>query len=219
VAVLSFFAEGARRGERGLICSFHETPEQQMAMAGQIGIPFQEYRERGLLEVVWMPTTETLVDAWAALALRAADSGVSRVFVDSLLDVERLIDFPDRMVPFLTALVDKLRSHGVTSLFARELPLLVGGDLEMPTKMVAPVSENVILMRYVELLSQLRRLISVLKTRDSNHDTSIREFIISEDGIRVATTFESAEAVLTGSARLTPAFRDRGRGEMYREPE
>ena len=36
------------------------------------------------------------------------------------------------------------------------------------------------------------------------HDPSIREFSISDRGIEVATTFESAEAILTGVARPLP---------------
>ena len=43
------------------------------------------------------------------------------------------------------------------------------------------------------------------------HDPSIREFSISDRGIEVATTFESAEAILTGwHGRYRPAMRSTG---------
>ena len=66
-------------------------------------------------------------------------------------------------------------------------------------------SRTVILLRYVELRSQLYRLMSVLKMRESVYDTSIREFRITDRGCEVAASFESAEAILTGHARITQA--------------
>ncbi len=60
--------------------------------------------------------------------------------------------------------------------------------------------ENIIFLRYVELRSQLFRLISIMKVRESGHDPAIREFRITDGGIDVAATFDSAEAILTGIA-------------------
>ena len=44
-----------------------------------------------------------------------------------------------------------------------------------------------------------------MKMRESRYDTSIREFQITDDGLRVAESFASAEAILTGHARIAPA--------------
>jgi circadian clock protein KaiC len=66
------------------------------------------------------------------------------------------------------------------------------------------MAENMILLRYVELRSQLYRLLSIIKVRESDYDPSIREFRITSKGIEVASTFESAEAILTGTARPSP---------------
>jgi circadian clock protein KaiC len=54
----------------------------------------------------------------------------------------------------------------------------------------------------VELRSQLYRLISIMKMRESQYDSGIREFSITDQGILVADTFSSAEAILTGHARV-----------------
>jgi circadian clock protein KaiC len=74
---------------------------------------------------------------------------------------------------------------------------VVGAPLELPIPTLAATVENAILLRYVELRSQLHRLISIVKTRESDYDTSIREFQITPHGLKVAPSFESAEAVLT----------------------
>jgi circadian clock protein KaiC len=53
------------------------------------------------------------------------------------------------------------------------------------------------MLGYIETRSALHRLISILKMGQSGYDTSIREFKITEHGIEVASTFESAEEALT----------------------
>ncbi|HEY0093926.1 MAG TPA: circadian clock protein KaiC, partial [Archangium sp.] len=42
---------------------------------------------------------------------------------------------------------------------------------------------------------------SILKMRESDYVPALREFSISTQGIDVAETFESAEAILSGQAR------------------
>jgi len=66
---------------------------------------------------------------------------------------------------------------------------------------VSALADNIILLRHVELRSQLYRLISILKVRDRAYDGAIREFQITDRGVVVADTFDSAEQILTGAAR------------------
>jgi circadian clock protein KaiC len=49
-----------------------------------------------------------------------------------------------------------------------------------------------------------------MKMRESRYDTSIREFKITDSGLAVAASFESAEAILTGHARETGHGGDKG---------
>jgi circadian clock protein KaiC len=44
-------------------------------------------------------------------------------------------------------------------------------------------------------------VISVLKLRQGAYDSSLREFVIGPTGVQVSSTFESAEAILSGLAR------------------
>jgi circadian clock protein KaiC len=89
----------------------------------------------------------------------------------------------------------------VTTLFTLEIPGLVGAQIEVPIDGVSALADNLLLLRHVELRSQLYRLISILKVRDRAYDGSIREFQISDRGVIVADTFDSAEQILTGNAR------------------
>ena len=95
--------------------------------------------------------------------------------------------------------------EGRTRLFARS-----GAEVTAAYPELATVVETVLLLRYTELRSQLYRLVSIMKMRESRYDTSIREFQITDHGIRVASSFESAEAILTGHARLADGAKGGG---------
>jgi circadian clock protein KaiC len=97
-----------------------------------------------------------------------------------------------------------LRSLDVTTLFTSELPDLFSDRITIPIDRVSGLVDNVLVVRYVELRSQLYRLFSVMKMRDSSYDSAIREFRIGPRGITLASTFKSAEAILTGVARPLP---------------
>ena len=79
----------------------------------------------------------------------------------------------------------------------------------MPNPELGNVVERIILLRLLELRSPLYRLLSVVKMRESEYDTSIREFRITPQGIFVDRTFEAAEHLLTGQGRSTAG------GPMY----
>jgi circadian clock protein KaiC len=120
------------------------------------------------------------------------------VFIDAITDVERLTLYPRRLPLYLAAFTNELRARDITTLLAAEANGVVGAGLEIPLPAVSATVENILVLRYVELRSQLHRLVSVLKVRQSAYDTAIREFVITERGMQVADTFATAEAVLTG---------------------
>jgi len=103
-----------------------------------------------------------------------------------------------------SALADELARRDVTSLFSIELRQLVGPSIEVPMESVSALADNLILLRHVELRAQLFRLISILKVRDHAYDGGLREFRITDRGLTVADTFDSAEQILTGAARVVP---------------
>jgi circadian clock protein KaiC len=59
-----------------------------------------------------------------------------------------------------------------------------------------------VMLGYVDMGSDLRRLVSVLKVGGATHDKTLREFVIGADGVELTGAFESAEAVLRGVPRV-----------------
>ena len=66
-----------------------------------------------------------------------------------------------------------------------------------PLRGLSDVTENHILLRFVEVGASLYRLLSILKVRDSDFDSALRLFSITSNGIDIAENSESAESILS----------------------
>jgi KaiC len=74
-----------------------------------------------------------------------------------------------------------------------------GASLTMSEIGISSAVHNVILLRYIELESQLKRTLIVLKMRATNNDTSILEFTIEgKRGLRISGSMEGYFGILTG---------------------
>lgn len=197
---LHLLAEGARLGEPGLIAGFHESPERLVRTAAGVGLDLATPIERGLVRVLWRPPLELSPDAWAWELLAAVEEHrPRRLMVDALSDLARHLPGPDRPADFVASLAGALRAGGVTGLFTVELGNLVGPELRVPVPAVSAALDNLVLLRYVELGGHLRRLVSVLKARETAFDPLIREFAIGGRGVAVGEPFAGAAGLLTGA--------------------
>ncbi|HEU4728826.1 MAG TPA: ATPase domain-containing protein [Kofleriaceae bacterium] len=202
---LQFLSAGVRHGAVGLYLGFYERPSSLLAKGGRLGLGLEEARQRGLLHLFWEAPIEGVLDAVVERVLRGvAEHRVTRLCFDGLHGFRHHADYPDRTRAVFSALADELTRRGVTTLFTLETTDLVGSGIEIPVDGVSALADNILLLRHVELRSQLYRLISILKVRDRAYDGAIREFQITDRGVIVADTFDSAEQILTGAARIVP---------------
>ena len=86
-------------------------------------------------------------------------------------------------------------------LFSLESPEIFSTEMRVPIDGVSIVSENLIMLRYVEIDGTLRRLLAILKVRDSDFDPILREFTLSDRGLVVGDSFNNVEALLSGFGR------------------
>jgi circadian clock protein KaiC len=123
------------------------------------------------------------------------------VFIDGLGGFVNATVYPERLSRFFAALTNELQVLGATTLITAETRYLFDPAVEVPIAGTSAIVEHIISLRNVELRSQRYRLVCIIKVRESGYDTALREFRITDQGIVVAETFESAEAILTGLAR------------------
>lgn len=199
---LHFLAEGARQNEPCLYFGFFETKDRLLENARELGLEFEQAVSNGNIEFLWQPPLEGNLDSLVEKLLEAVRARqVKRLFIDGASGL-REAGYPERLDGVLIALANELRSMGVTTLLAVEMHDVISPSLNLGAiQGISAGAENIMLLRFVELRSQLYRLISIVKMRETIYDTSVREFRITNSGIEVAETFGSAEAILTGIAR------------------
>lgn len=198
---LSFLAEGAARGEKGLMAGFHETVSELVANGERVGLELGQHIRERRLRVQRDPPLDLSADAWAWHLLSLVETHrPQRVFIDALTDIQQLIPSPRRLATFLTALTNELRTLGTTALFSAEVDAYVDQQFSFPIPAASAVMDNAILLRHVEVRSELRRVISALKARQGPSDTAIRELVIDGHGLRVAMPLTGVTSVFTGQA-------------------
>jgi circadian clock protein KaiC len=197
---IHFIAEGAAKGERGMIATFHEPEALLIRTATKMGRDLAGPIEDGIVRVLWRPPLELLADAWAWQLLDDIDRHrPQRLFIDGLSDIQRMIPNPDRMSVFVPALANELRTRGVTTLMTVEIDAYVGSELVAPVPAASATMDTGLLLRHVEVGSRIHRLVSVLKARESQTDSAIREFVVGPHGIEVGEIFAGAAGLLTGA--------------------
>jgi circadian clock protein KaiC len=195
---------GAQADAPGLYVGLYEPPPDLIAKADKVGLELSRWVDTGQITLHWQPVITNSLDILAAQLIDViAAQGVQRVFIDGIQGLQTLTAYPERLHRFLTALSNELRIRQVTTIYTIEIRDLLSPTVEVPIEGISALADNLILLRQVELRSQLYRLLSILKVRASDYDTAIREFQITNQGIVVAATFESADAILTGIARTT----------------
>ncbi len=200
---LHFLAAGAAAGERGLLVSFQEHPEQLRLRAQQFGIDEQLNLGSGLTEVLFLSPVELNPDAAAAQIRAAVESrNVRRVVIDSVAELELATADRERFDDFLASLIGFLRGHEVTTIMTREITQLFGSELSIASRGLSYIVDNIILLRYIELQSEIRRTIAVLKIRGSDHDKHLRELVMTNGAISIRAGFGNLAAPLASEPQL-----------------
>ncbi|WP_373696727.1 ATPase domain-containing protein [Microvirga yunnanensis] len=198
------FLSLATEADPALHFGFYETPAR-LALKGQaLGIDFKGLVERGVLEMMWRPLTENLLDQLGHELLDAVrQRGVKRLFIDGLGGFHRAAVPPQRLVEYLTALTNELRALGVTTVATWELRDLFGAPLANLSPEFPSILDNLLLLRLTELQAKLRRILAVIKVRDSAFDPRLYPVDITAGGIMTGQRLEDAERTATGVAHST----------------
>lgn len=200
-AGLQILTEGARRGERGLFFGFFETPASLLRKGDRLGLDLARHQKEGLVHLEWSDTGEPMLDRTLHhICQLARTKGAKRVVVDGLAGL-RMADYPERLSSAFTVFANHLAVDGITLVITDETRELFIRDVSDPTQHVSTLFQNILLLRTVELDAELRRLVSVLKTRDADHDRRLWEFSIGNEGIALTAPFRrEARSLMTGNA-------------------
>jgi circadian clock protein KaiC len=176
---LHFVVGGARRGEPGVIATLQENPSQLQRVAQGFGWSLEEDG----IELLYRSPVDLYVDQWVYELLDAIErTGARRVMVDSLGDLAFAAGDEARYREYLYSLVQRCSRLGISLLMTLEL-----GELFQLVRLseagVSHLSDNVLVLQYLRQQSEVRRSVTVIKTRASLHQPRIRLFTITSEGI------------------------------------
>ena len=133
------------------------------------------------------------------LAREIARLKATRVVIDSLSGFELTLgpSFKEDFRESLLRLVASLTALGVTVVMTSELEDRYT-DLRFSPYGTAFMTDAIIVQRYIEVESRLRRVLAVVKVRDSKHSDQLREYSIDANGIHIGRMLAEQEGLLGG---------------------
>jgi circadian clock protein KaiC len=196
--VTEFLAGGVLAGERSLMLAFEESHDQLHRNARGWGYDFAKAEANGLLHVVsTYPEVATLEDHLVEIKRIIEEYQPARIAIDSLSALER-VGSQKAFREFIIGLTSFVKAKQTVGLFTAATDTLLGGSSVTETH-ISTLTDSIILMRYVEVFGAVKRGLTVLKMRGSDHDRDIREYSIDADGLHVGEPFRAVAGILSGN--------------------
>jgi circadian clock protein KaiC len=164
-----------------VIASLQENPTQLHRMLTGFGWPADD----PAIEIMYRSPVDIYIDEWVYDLLHTvARTGARRVVVDSLIDLQMAAPDESRFREFMYSLTQRLSRQGISLLMTSEVSELFGAP-RLSEFVVSHLSDNVITLSYYHDQGQVKRALSVIKTRASGHDPAMREFSVGPAGITI----------------------------------
>jgi circadian clock protein KaiC len=190
----AFLAEGGRRGETGVIAAFEQRPHE--SRSGEVS----KLIDSGRVGVIDTRALNVSVDEISMLLVAEIQRlRATRVVIDSLSGFELALSptFRADYRESLARLVSVLATTGATVLMTSELEDRYE-DLRFSPYGTAFLTDAIIVQRYIELQSQLKRMLAVVKVRASAHSNDLRQFSIDDNGISIGERLTEYAGLLGG---------------------
>jgi circadian clock protein KaiC len=198
LVVTEFLAGGLAHGERSLLLAFEESHDQLHRNARGWGHDFGRAEADGQLKVVsTYPEAATLEDHLVEMKRVIDDFDPQRIAVDSLSALER-VGSAKSFREFVVGLSSHVKARQTLGVFTASTDALLGGSSITETQ-ISTLTDSIIVLRYVEVFGTVKRGITVLKMRGSDHDREIREYRIDSSGLHVGEPFRSVSGILSGN--------------------
>ena len=201
ILAAAFLAEGARVGETGVIAAFEQHPNRSrsrivadLIVGGQVALVENRAADLSIDEILHL------------LMREIGRIGATRIVIDSLSGFELALapTFREDFRESLSNLVTAMAGAGITVLMTSELEDRYT-DLRFSPYGTAFMTDAIIVQRYIEVESRLRRVMAVVKVRASAHSDQLREFSIDGDGIHIGQMLADQEGLLGGRPTRKPA--------------
>jgi circadian clock protein KaiC len=203
--VFQFIAAACSRGEKAALFAFDEELGLLFRRSRAMGIDLEGLANEGSLRVTQVDTAELSPGEFAhRVQDEVTNNGASTVVIDSLNGYQQAMPDENYLILHMHELLQFLNRQGASTFLTVAQHGLVG-DMKTPVD-VTYLADSVILLRFFEAESRVRRAVSVIKKRSGFHEDTIREFKITNRGLTLGDPLIGFHGVLRG----VPTYRGSG---------
>ena len=198
----------AKRGERAAMFIFEESVSSLLHRSYGLDMQLKTYIDQGLIKVRQIDPAQLQPGELAHLVRESVETdGAKLIVIDSLNGYLNAVPEEKFLLLHLHELLGYLGHSGVATILVFAQHGLIGMSMQTAVD-VSYLADCVVLLRYFEAEGRIRKAISIVKKRSSKHETSIRDFGMSERGIEIGPPLEEFRGLLTGVPTLTAAAKE-----------
>jgi circadian clock protein KaiC len=192
------------RGQRAALFLFEESFNTLLNRSEGIGIDLRGPYESGLLTVHQIDPAEMSPGEFTHAVCGTADRGAKVVVIDSLNGYMNAMPEAGFLSTHLHEVLTYLGQRGVVTFLVGVQQGIVGTNMSTGID-VSYMADNVLILRYFEAQGAVQKAVSVFKKRGSVHETTLRHFDISRQGIVVGPVLNNFQGILTGVPTILAA--------------
>jgi circadian clock protein KaiC len=191
-----------QRGERVNYYLFDEGVGTLLHRCNVLGIGIKSYIESGHLQLLTLDPAEVSPGQFSNMVRRAVEEvGVSMIAIDSLNAYMQSMPGAKFLALQMHELLSYLNQQGIVTLLVLGQHGLIG-DVRTDVDL-SYLSDAIVVFRFFEAQGALLKAVSVVKSRTSHHEFSIREFKLGMHGVEIGLPLVDFEGILTG----VPSYR------------
>jgi circadian clock protein KaiC len=194
---LTYAMAAASREETVAVFAFDEGLGTVFARARGLGMALQSHIDSGRVCIQQIDPAEMSPGEFAHMVRHSVQqNGVQVVIIDSLNGYMNAMPEERFLVLQMHELLSTLNQLGVVTILVLAQHGLMG-PMQTPLD-ISYLSDAVLMLRYFEAEGRVRRAISVVKKRSGAHEDAIREFRLTNNGIKVGPPLTEFQGILTG---------------------
>jgi circadian clock protein KaiC len=198
LVAIQFVVAAIKRGEKAAFFAFDEELGMLFNRTKQMGCDLEALKDAGALLIEQVDAAELSPGEFAHRVRAAVDqSNAKTVVIDSLNGYQAAMPDENSLILHVHEILQYLNRQGANTFLTVAQHGVVGDNMRAPIDLTY-LSDTVVLLRYFEAHSKIRRAISVIKKRGGNHEETIREYRIGRSGLSIGPPLEEFQGVLQG---------------------
>jgi circadian clock protein KaiC len=194
---MTFALAAIARGERAALFIFDEELGLLFDRMKGLGIDLEGAQEAGQVIIEQIDAAELTPGEFTHRVCKIVDDKQFKtVVIDSLNGYQAAMPEENSLILHIHELMQYLNRQGAATFMTVAQHGLVG-EMHAPLD-VTYLADTVILLRYFEASGKVRRAVSIIKKRTGFHESTIREFRISNTGLTIGDPLEAFQGVLRG---------------------